>query len=102
MFLVYHILELTLGVVHPVFSHTDVYGNLVSYLGIWWIGLFYIVAMVALAAHLYHGVWSMFQTVGVVHPRYDRLRRTVATLVAIVVPVGFASIPLAIFFGLLR
>ena len=59
-------------------------------------------AMVALAAHLYHGVWSMFQTVGVVHPRYDRLRRTVATLVAIVVPVGFASIPLAIFFGLLR
>ncbi|TDJ54965.1 MAG: succinate dehydrogenase cytochrome b subunit [Gemmatimonadetes bacterium] len=102
VFLVYHILELTLGVVHPVFSHTNVYGNLVSYLGIWWIGLFYLVAMVALAAHLYHGVWSMFQTVGAVHPRYDRLRRTVATLVAIVVPVGFASIPLAILFGLLR
>jgi succinate dehydrogenase / fumarate reductase cytochrome b subunit len=102
VFLVYHILELTIGVVHPVFSHTDVYGNLVRYLRTWWIGLFYLVAMVALAAHLYHGVWSMFQTVGVVHPRYDRLRRTVATLVAIVVPVGFASIPLAILFGLLR
>lgn len=102
VFLVYHILELTVGVVHPVFSHTDVYGNLVRYLRTWWIGLFYLVAMVALAAHLYHGVWSMFQTVGAVHPRYDRLRRTVATLVAIVVPVGFASIPLAILFGLLR
>jgi len=102
VFLVYHILELTVGVVHPAFSHTDVYGNLVSYLSTWWIGLFYLVAMVALAGHLYHGVWSMFQTVGVTNPRYDRLRRTVATLVAIVVPVGFASIPLAILFGLMR
>lgn len=102
VFLVYHILELTIGVVHPAFSRTDVYGNLVSYLGTWWIGLFYLVAMVALAGHLYHGVWSMFQTVGVTHPRYDRLRWAVATVVAIVVPVGFASIPLAILFGLLR
>lgn len=102
VFLVYHILELTIGVMHPEFSHTDVYGNLTSYLGIWWIGAFYLVAMVALGAHLYHGVWSMFQTVGAIHPRYQRLRRTVATLVAILVPVGFATVPLAIMFGFLR
>ncbi len=101
-FLVYHILELTLGVIHPQFSHTDVYGNLVSYLRVWWIGGFYLVAMVALAGHLYHGSWSMFQTVGANHPKYERLRRTAATLIAVAVPLGFATIPLAILFGWLR
>lgn len=102
VFLVYHILELTVGVMHPEFSHTDVYGNLTSYLHTGWIGSFYLVAMVALGAHLYHGVWSMFQTVGAVNPRYERPRRTLATLVAVVVSVGFASVPLAILFGVLR
>ncbi len=102
VFLVYHILELTIGVIHPQFSHTDVYGNLVSYLRVWWIGGFYLVAMVALAGHLYHGAWSMFQTVGANHPKYERLRRTAATLIAVVVPLGFATIPLAILFGWLR
>ena len=102
VFLVYHILELTIGVIHPQFSHTDVYGNLVSYLSVWWIGGFYVVAMIALAGHLYHGAWSMFQTVGANHPSYERLRRTTATLIAVVVPLGFATIPLAILFGWLR
>ena len=102
VFLIYHILEMTLGVVHRDFSHTDVYGNLTSYLRVWWIGTFYLVAMVALAGHLYHGVWSMFQTVGAIHPHYERLRRAIATLIAIVVPIGFATIPVAILFGWLR
>lgn len=101
VFIGYHLAELTLGVVHPQFSHTDVYGNLTSYLRVWWIGAFYIVAMIALAGHLYHGVWSMFQTVGMNHPKYERLRRGVATFVAVVVPLGFASIPVAILLGLL-
>ena len=102
LFLVYHILELTLGVIHPQFSHTDVYGNLVSYLRVWWIGGFYLVAMVALAGHLYHGVWSMFQTLGITHPKYEHLRRTMATVIAVTVPLGFASIPVAILLGWLR
>jgi len=102
VFLIYHILELTVGAVHAEFSHTDVYGNLMAYLSVWWIGAFYLLAMVSLAGHLYHGVWSMFQTVGAIHPRYERLRRGIATLIAIVVPVGFATVPVAILFGWLR
>jgi succinate dehydrogenase / fumarate reductase cytochrome b subunit len=102
VFLIYHLLDLTLGVLNPTFSHTDVYGNLQASLTVAWVAVFYVIATVALAGHLYHGVWSLFQTMGVIHPRYERLRRVVATVIAILVPVGFATVPTAILFGWMR
>ena len=64
--------------------------------------LLYVVANVLLGLHLYHGVWSMMQTLGLSHPRYDHLRHALATLVAVVVVLGNISFPLAVLTGLLH
>jgi succinate dehydrogenase / fumarate reductase cytochrome b subunit len=57
--------------------------------------------MLALFGHLYHGAWSMFQSLGLNHPRYNKLVRTLATIITIVVVVGFISIPVAVLLGLI-
>ena len=66
------------------------------------VALVYIAAMLALGLHLYHGVWSMFQTVGLNDERRTRLLRGLATVVAVGVAAGFVSLPLAILLGLVR
>lgn len=43
----------------------------------------YLLAQVALALHLYHGLWSQFQTLGIHHPRYNRWRRPFAALIGV-------------------
>lgn len=101
-FIVYHLLHFTVGSVHPGFSHTDVYGNVITGFRVTWVAVFYIVAMVALGAHLYHGVWSFFQTMGWNHPRFNRARRQVATALAVLVALGFIAIPAAVLGGVLR
>lgn len=103
-FILFHLLHLTVGAIHPgyAFSHTDVYGNVVSSFEVPWVALIYVVAMVALLAHLSHGIWSFFQTMGWHHPRFDRARRIAATIVALAVALGFIAIPSAILGGLLR
>ena len=69
---------------------------------VWWVSLFYIVAMVALGLHLYHGVWSMFQSLGWNHPRYNPWRRGFAHAFAWIVTLGNISFPLAVLTGLVR
>jgi succinate dehydrogenase / fumarate reductase cytochrome b subunit len=51
--------------------------------------------MLALFGHLYHGAWSMFQSVGLNHPKYNKLVRTLATIITVFVVIGFISIPVA-------
>lgn len=102
VFIVYHLLHLTVGSVHPGFSHTDVYGNVIAGFRVTWVAVFYIVAMLALGAHLYHGVWSFFQTMGWNHPRYNAARRRAATALAVLVALGFIAIPAAVLGGVLR
>ena len=102
VFIVYHLLHFTTGTVHPDFQRGEVYDNLVIGLQVPAVAIFYLVAMVALALHLSHGVWSLFQTLGVNHPRLERGRRGLAIALAIVVPAGFAAIPLAVLLGWLR
>ncbi len=101
LFLVYHLLHLTTGTVHPDFSHTDVHHNLMVAFRIPWKVAMYGAAMVALAMHLYHGVWSLFQTLGVSHPHLEKPRLWLATALAVVIPLGFVSIPLAILLGVI-
>jgi succinate dehydrogenase / fumarate reductase, cytochrome b subunit len=101
-FVVYHLLHLTVGSAHPGFDPTDVYGNVVRGFSVWPVAAVYIVAMLALGLHLYHGVWSMLQTVGLSHPRYDGLRTVFSTVFAVVVAVGNISIPVAILTGVVR
>jgi succinate dehydrogenase / fumarate reductase cytochrome b subunit len=102
LFIVYHLMHFTFGNAHPDFVHGDVFHNFVVGFQSVWVSAFYIAAMVALGFHLYHGVWSMMQTLGLSHPRYDNLRHTFATLVAVVVVTGNVSFPLAVLTGLIH
>ena len=99
LFILYHLLHFTTGTVHGDFVAGDVYHNVVAGFSIWWVSGVYIVAQLALGLHLYHGVWSMTQTLGLSHASYDRLRRGFAVLVAFVVVGGNISIPLAVLTG---
>ncbi len=63
---------------------------------------FYILAMVLLCMHLYHGMWSMFQSLGISHPRYTPGLKRAAAIVAILIAIGNISIPIAVMTGLLH
>ena len=99
VFIVYHILHLTTGTVHPGFVHGDAYGNIVTGFEVRWVAAFYIVAMVALALHLRHGVWSVFQTLGAAPERIEAGRQRLAWALALVVPIGFIAVPLGVLLG---
>jgi succinate dehydrogenase / fumarate reductase, cytochrome b subunit len=96
VFVIYHLLHFTTGTVHPHFDHTDVYANVVTGFRMWSVAAFYIAAMMALGLHLWHGAWSMFQSVGLNNPRADRLLHRFAAIATVVIVIGFISIPLAI------
>jgi succinate dehydrogenase / fumarate reductase cytochrome b subunit len=95
-FVIFHLLHFTTGTLHPDFDAHDVYSNVVIGFSVPAVVLFYVVAMAALALHLHHGVWSLFQTLGFNHPHLNPARRRLATFLAVVVPVGFALIPVAV------
>ncbi len=105
-FVVYHLLHLTFGTVlplaHDASNRIDVYSNVVNGFRVVPISVFYIVAMGALCLHLYHGLWSMFQTVGVNHPRYTPALKRCAMAVAFLIAAGNISIPVAVLAGVLR
>ncbi len=99
LFVVWHLLDLTWGTVNPSFVFGDPYHNVVATFQRWWVAAFYIAAVVALGLHLYHGIWSAFQTLGFNNPKYNRFRRPFALVVAALVTAGYASIPLAVLTG---
>ncbi|MEM9409398.1 MAG: succinate dehydrogenase cytochrome b subunit [Acidobacteriota bacterium] len=98
-YIVYHLLHLTVGSVHENFIPHDVYHNLVVGFSNPLIAVGYIVINVLLGFHLYHGLWSLFQTLGLSHPRWDAARRGFAVAFALVVTLGFVSVPLAVLTG---
>ncbi len=102
LFVIYHLLHLTTGTVHPSFIEGDVYHNFVAGFRSVPVSLFYIFAMVALGLHLRHGVWSMFQTLGVSHPRYIRMAHVGAWIFAVVIVVGNISFPIAVLAGIVK
>ena len=104
LFIVYHLMHFTFGVhaVHPYFVHGDAYHNFVTGFRSPLVSGFYVLAMLALGLHLYHGAWSFMQTLGLSHPRYDHLRHAFATLVTVVVVAGNISFPVAVLTGLVR
>lgn len=101
-FIVFHIGDLTLGTFNPGFEEGAVYRNLLASLQRGAVAAFYLVAMGALALHLWHGIWSLFQTLGFSQPRHQSLARRLATIFTLVVVIGFALVPLAILLGMLR
>jgi succinate dehydrogenase / fumarate reductase, cytochrome b subunit len=106
-FIIFHILHLTNGAVLPLrdvaqnVNTPDVRYNVISGFQNPAVSGFYIVAMILLCMHLYHGLWSMFQSLGFSHPRYTPLLKKAAAVVAIFIAVGNISIPLAVLTGFL-
>lgn len=101
-FIVYHLGDLTVGAFNPGFEEGAVYRNLLASLQRTGIAVFYLVALGALALHLWHGIWSLFQTLGLNQPRHGSLGRRVATVFTLLVVLGFAMVPLAVLFEILR
>ena len=104
-FIVFHLLHFTGGVVGfgaGQFKDLAVYQNVVAGFAVWPIALFYIVAMGALCLHLDHGIWSMLQTLGWNTARNEATLQIVSRVIAIVVFLGFTSVPVAVMTGWLR
>jgi succinate dehydrogenase cytochrome b subunit len=102
LFVIYHLLHFTFGTVHPSFVEGDVYHNFVTGFQSVPVSIAYIVAMIFLGLHLRHGVWSLFQTLGVSHPRYIRWAHVGAWIFALIIVVGNCSFPIAVLAGLVK
>ncbi len=104
-FIVFHLLHFTTGTIHPgyAFSHTDVYGNVVSAFQVPWVALVYIVAMVALLAHLQSRHLELLPDDGMESsPLQHRPAASSRPSLALIVSLGFIAIPSAILGGMLR
>jgi succinate dehydrogenase / fumarate reductase cytochrome b subunit len=103
LFVLFHLANFTWGWVHPGFTFVrgGVYHNVVGNFKVWWISTIYLAAMVALCLHIYHGGWSIFQTFGVNNRRWDAVVRRTAAAVAMVVFVGYSSVPIGVLAGII-
>ncbi len=108
-FIVWHLLDLTFGVTNAhvgtmVMDHgeeiTDVYGSVVYTFDRIPVALFYVIANILLGIHLFHGSWSIFQSMGWNNPRFNKWRRAFATGFAAVVVIGNVSFPVAAMAGI--
>jgi succinate dehydrogenase / fumarate reductase, cytochrome b subunit len=101
VFIVLHILHFTTLTLQPApLAEGDVYANVIASFRIWWVTLIYVIAMIALAYHLYHGAWSSVRTLGFERGRLDPFKRPVAMALAIIVWAGFTIVPVAVYFHL--
>jgi len=103
-FIIFHLLQFTAGYVHPhaTFVEGDVYANVVSGFQVWWVSAWYIFSMCLLGLHLSHGLWAMFQSVGLGHPRLTPMLKTAARAVAALIVLGYISIPIAVLLGIIK
>jgi succinate dehydrogenase / fumarate reductase cytochrome b subunit len=95
-FLVYHVLDLTVGVANPDFRPGRVHHNVMVDFRHWYVTAAYTIAVLAVGLHLRHGLWSAVRSLG------GGVSKAVATGVAVVVTAGFLAVPLAVQAGLLR
>jgi succinate dehydrogenase / fumarate reductase cytochrome b subunit len=102
LFIIWHILDLTTGTVHPGFKPGHPYANVVSTFHNWYGDVIYIVAMLALGLHVQHGVWSAAQTLGVGSAKRDRLLKTTGTVVAVLLTLGFIAVPVGVMTGVVK
>jgi succinate dehydrogenase / fumarate reductase, cytochrome b subunit len=110
LFIVYHIMNITLGWVgyapgghvEPENGVFSAYSNTINAFQFWPTTVIYIVAMLALGLHLYHGFWSMFQTLGLNSYRSNTALRVLAGAIALVLTIGFIAVPVAVMFGFVQ
>ena len=102
LYVIYHLLDFTFGTVNPDFVPGDVYHNVLASFHVWPVVLAYVVAMLAVGLHIYHGVWSALQTLGLHRAPTERWRRGAAGVIAAAIVAGYVAIPLAVLAGWLR
>lgn len=102
LFIVWHILDLTAGVVNPDYVKDDVYHNVTQDFQHWWSNVIYIVAMVAVGLHINHGFWSASQTLGINSSAKDKAIKATGTTLALVITLGFIAVPIAVMTGITR
>jgi succinate dehydrogenase / fumarate reductase, cytochrome b subunit len=102
LFVIWHILDLTTGTVNPLGGDESAYLKLVASFDRWYVALFYILAVVALGLHIRHGLWSAIQTFGANSALKQNALKTFAFVVAAVITIGFAIVPLSVMTGLVR
>jgi succinate dehydrogenase / fumarate reductase cytochrome b subunit len=104
LFIVFHLADLTWGTEPAAtdgFVRGAVYDNLVATFSRWPVAAFYIAANLALGVHVFHGTWSMFQSLGVNSPAFNRWRRHLALGFTVVVIGGNLSFPIAVLSGII-
>ena len=102
LFIIYHLLHLTTGTLHPNFVPDDPYHNVVTGFQVWWVSAVYIIANLALGLHLYHGLWSMFNSVGWAHVKFNLWKRIFASAFALIITLGNISFPISVLLGVVR
>ena len=102
LFVVWHLADLTWGWANPGFVRGDVYRNVDASLSRIPVSVLYIVANIALGVHLYHGAWSLFQSMGWNRPRFNKWRRGFAVGFATLIVVGNVSFPIAVMAGIVE
>jgi succinate dehydrogenase / fumarate reductase cytochrome b subunit len=99
LFIVFHLADLTWGPANPSFVRGDPYNNLVESFERPVVALVYVLANVALGIHIFHGAWSMFQSLGLNNPRFNHWRRRFAQAFAAIIVIGNVSLPVAVMVG---
>lgn len=103
LFIVWHLLDLTTGTVHPGgFEAGHPYQNVIDTFSTWYGNAVYIVAVLALGLHVRHGFWSAAQTLGAGSRTRDRALKTTANVLALVLTLGFVSVPVAVMTGVVN
>lgn len=100
LYLGFHLADLTWGWVHDDWYLGDPYNNIVISMGNIGIALIYIVANIALAIHIFHGTWSLFQSLGINSPKFNKARKALASGLAGIILIGNLSFPIAVQAGL--
>jgi len=102
LYLFYHLADFTWGWFNPDFVRGEVYRNVDASLSQWPVAIIYIVANIALGIHLFHGTWSLFQSMGWNNPRFNQWRKGIAAGVATLIVVGNVSFPIMTLAGVIE
>ena len=100
-FIIYHLLDLSAGVLNPAVEGAGVYGRVVADFKVWYVVLAYTVAMVSLAYHVAHGLWSAANTLGV-GSATTKAFQSIAVASGVLLAAGFLLVPFCVVFGIVN
>jgi succinate dehydrogenase / fumarate reductase, cytochrome b subunit len=103
-FVIFHLLQFTAGYIHPEsqFIEGDVYHNVVAGFQVWWVSAWYLFSVSLLGLHLSHGISSMFQSLGYNHPKHTPVLKSAALAIAVLIVLGYISIPISVLLGIVK